>query len=705
MALQSRAEFQQRLDAESNVCKPSRSDQHKSVAWLRDSKLAETCDLSVASSEYSVAWLRDSKLTESCDLSVDSSEYRKHRSNDASAVAYVAGPADGNGSRDGLGDENEAVPAGGDGSTGDNQVVRPWDEGGCFACWRYVLLYRAEEPPKAKVVSCESHKEEEVPFRRKKGKKLSKALTPQGTTALGTIRSLVTGHLTGEDKCDFYLASMIEHVNLQGRYDIIRQLGSGVQGTTHLVKRKDPASDPGASVQSPGMDKSSSYKSGASYVAKISDTSHTGSDGVMKEEFEILRRLRHPNCLKVIELLRGGATIESPNSLCIISELAAGGDLYKYLEGAGHECFDEKHFSDLLRQAMCGVAFLHERLLVHNDLKPDNIFVMESYSPGKTPRVLIGDFGMATCLSGIRKFGDLRYMPPESVRQIEGYKANPRKRMPPVSFSVDIWSMGVTTYELLSGGMYPFLYEKCNKDGYEPLWAKLKTEDAVLFRPHLEVSHQAELLMAAMLDKDVQKRATAKDALDQDWFQPEGKSPLKQSVKTKLKFTASRNKARQMLLNVMTKNLRDEHKERCNKIFEKFDLDGSGQIDRAEFKSALELIDERYLVNADAIFDRADINDDGYLDIDEFGTLTFDWRSVDNETLDSLLEDFLLEIGTKEDGTIDQKKLEERFQSPSFVDTILGSAISKTELMELGASHTASGVRQFVKQGSFFTLD
>ena len=47
---------------------------------------------------------------------------------------------------------------------------------------------------------------------------------------------------------------------------------------------------------------------------------------------------------------------------------------------------------------MAGVAYLHATGCVHNDLKPDNILMMEKFTPKNVPRAVIGDYGWITNL-------------------------------------------------------------------------------------------------------------------------------------------------------------------------------------------------------------------------------------------------------------------------------------------------------------------
>ncbi|MBX3207967.1 MAG: serine/threonine protein kinase, partial [Labilithrix sp.] len=105
---------------------------------------------------------------------------------------------------------------------------------------------------------------------------------------------------------------------------------------------------------------------------------------------------------------------------------------------------------DWVLQALDGVAEAHRAGFVHRDLKPENLFLCER--PGEPPVVKVLDFGTVKDLTSKATkltrtgstMGSPAYMPPEQVRADE------------IDQRADVWAMGVTLYELLSGQL-PFL--------------------------------------------------------------------------------------------------------------------------------------------------------------------------------------------------------------------------------------------------------
>ena len=106
----------------------------------------------------------------------------------------------------------------------------------------------------------------------------------------------------------------------------------------------------------------------------------------VKLEIEVMARLAgHPN---VVDLK---AVYEDRDSVHLVMELCAGGELFHRLEERG--CFSEHEAAVLFRYLMEVVAHCHSKGIVHRDLKPENILLV-SKSPSSP--IKLADFGLAT---------------------------------------------------------------------------------------------------------------------------------------------------------------------------------------------------------------------------------------------------------------------------------------------------------------------
>lgn len=429
---------------------------------------------------------------------------------------------------------------------------------------------------------------------------------------------------------------------LTEKYEIVKQIGSGAQGVTHLVKLKTcPEGE------------------GWLRVAKAThDLSRSGLED-FRTELARMQELRHPNCLKVLEVVEPA----SAKQLYIITEFAEGGDLYSYMNDmlADEEAeFSEDTVKEMMEGAMRGVAFLHDQKVVHNDLKPDNILVMGKYVPKKErpagaecpkPRVVVADYGCATVEWEDDKifFGDPRYMSPEAMTSMMAY-LNTKQKIAKSGPEVDIWAMGVTIYQFLGKGILPFLYQKCTlpevKGVFQQLKEKLTDTEEVIFQPGWAGSEKAQDLLRKMLQKQKDKRVNAQKVLDHAWFSSDLKSNKCQGISEQIQFETTRNKVCALLRGAVATKLRYEHVEKSYEIFKQFDPDNSGSIDEEEFiKACKKIAPNKTKEQVAEYFKRADVDGDGRLEFSEFSAITLNWDTLSSGELDQYLGDIFATVG------------------------------------------------------------
>ncbi|KAE8305459.1 Kinase, NEK [Giardia duodenalis] len=193
---------------------------------------------------------------------------------------------------------------------------------------------------------------------------------------------------------------------------------------------------------------------GAYGIAWLAKDTETGASVVIKEltlaqlpaaereralrEANLLSQLFHPNIVSYKQsFLENGA-------LNIITEYANKGDLQNFMRSSS-EPFDEPFITYVATQILNALIYLHSHNVIHRDVKPANIFLakttVESSKERKYPfRVMLGDFGIAKVLGesslATTLVGTPYYLSPELIS----------KHM--YSTKSDIWSLGVTLYEL-----------------------------------------------------------------------------------------------------------------------------------------------------------------------------------------------------------------------------------------------------------------
>ena len=156
-------------------------------------------------------------------------------------------------------------------------------------------------------------------------------------------------------------------------------------------------------------------------------------------EIELLTGLRHENVVAV------HCSGSAGSAFYFVMEHCPGGSVADYMEANGGKLSTAMALP-IMRQALRGMAFVHQNGVVHRDMKPQNILL--SGTPA-SPVAKIADLGLAknferAGLSGHTMTGAYAgtpiYMPKE---QLTGYKY-----VKPVS---DVWSLGATFYNMLTG--------------------------------------------------------------------------------------------------------------------------------------------------------------------------------------------------------------------------------------------------------------
>ncbi|XP_010457300.1 PREDICTED: wee1-like protein kinase [Camelina sativa] len=150
----------------------------------------------------------------------------------------------------------------------------------------------------------------------------------------------------------------------------------------------------------------------------------------------------------------------------------------------------EREILVIMHQIAKALQFIHEKGIAHLDVKPDNIYI-------KNGVCKLGDFGCATRLDKTLPVeeGDARYMPQEILN--EDYEHLDK---------VDIFSLGVTVYELIRGSP---LTESRNQS------LNIKEGKLPLLPGH---SLQLQTLLKTMMDRDPIRRPSARELLDHPMF-------------------------------------------------------------------------------------------------------------------------------------------------------------------------------------------
>ncbi|CAB79544.1 putative NPK1-related protein kinase [Arabidopsis thaliana] len=167
--------------------------------------------------------------------------------------------------------------------------------------------------------------------------------------------------------------------------------------------------------------------SGELFAVKSADLS---SSSLLQKEQSILSTLSSPHMVKYIGT---GLTRES-NGLVynILMEYVSGGNLHDLIKNSGGK-LPEPEIRSYTRQILNGLVYLHERGIVHCDLKSHNVLVEENGV------LKIADMGCAKSVDKSEFSGTPAFMAPEVARGEEQ------------RFPADVWALGCTMIEMMTG--------------------------------------------------------------------------------------------------------------------------------------------------------------------------------------------------------------------------------------------------------------
>ncbi|XP_053911225.1 hormonally up-regulated neu tumor-associated kinase isoform X2 [Cuculus canorus] len=267
-----------------------------------------------------------------------------------------------------------------------------------------------------------------------------------------------------------------QHTKRVGNYLIGRKLGEGsfakVREGLHVLT--------GEKVAVKVIDKKRAKKD--TYVTKN-----------LRREGQIQQMIRHPNIAQLLDIL------ETENSYYLVMELCPGGNLM-------HKIYEKKRLEEhearkYIRQLILAVEHLHRAGVVHRDLKIENLLLDEDNN------IKLIDFGLSNCA------GILGYSDPFSTQCGSPAYAAPellaRKKYGP---KIDVWSIGVNMYAMLTGTL-PFTVEPFS---LRALYQKMVDKEMNPFPTQLSTA--AINFLRSLLEPDPAKRPNIQQALANRWL-------------------------------------------------------------------------------------------------------------------------------------------------------------------------------------------
>ena len=302
-----------------------------------------------------------------------------------------------------------------------------------------------------------------------------------------------TFYLLSKDERDKWVSEIkkaIGYASLTDYYDVKDPVGKGKFGTVKLGIHK---------------------KTGKKVAIKVMKKKQMTLQDIelQKREIEILKICQHPSIIKLLDVF------ENQDYIYIIMEYLKGGDLFNYLEKRDFTISESKA-RELSHSIATGIFYLHSFGIAHRDLKPENI-LMTDESDDAQPKLV--DFGLSKIVGPNEKcndpFGTLSYVAPEVLLQ------------KPYDKSVDLWSLGVIIYLLLSGTL-PF------DDDDDREIARQTIHDDVDFSYPIwkKIGGDVKTMIKKLLAKDKKDRMTLEEVLQHPWILKKSKTLLESRKKS-----------------------------------------------------------------------------------------------------------------------------------------------------------------------------
>ncbi len=356
---------------------------------------------------------------------------------------------------------------------------------------------------------------------------------------------------------------------------------------------------------------------------KIIPKYYNMNDTLIRNEINILKKMSHPNIVRIYEFY------ESIENYYLINEFCPDGELYNYINNS---TLNEQQLAVIFYQVFSGLKYLHENNILHRDLKPENILIYKKETDLLDNNlyfwIKIIDFGTAKIFENNKNedlvVGSPYYIAPEVLNKDYNEKC-------------DTWSVGVILYMFLVGKP-PF-----NGKTNEEIVNSVKTSNYDENNPKLIIrSEEVQDLIKHLLDKDTNKRFSAKEALNHKWFKKFNGRKLFENFEEKeiqhyidnlFNYTII-SKIQQLVIAFLVHNL--PHTESSHiilKFYRYFNKAGDCKLTKDELREGLYKYrnKEEVEINLEKLFLLLDGDKDGYIEYEEFLRACIDKKDIIND--------------------------------------------------------------------------
>jgi len=378
-------------------------------------------------------------------------------------------------------------------------------------------------------------------------------------------------------------------------------------------------------------------RTGRYYAVKIIRKKAVDDVPKLQEEFEIMRLLDHPNIIRFQE------TFQDSRQLQLVLELCEGGELIERVASEGS--LTEKKAADCARSMLLAINYLHQNRIMHRDIKPENWIFYNQEEIGKSPLKLI-DFGLAKRFSpgtvSRTKAGTPNYIAPEVLTGKYDEK-------------VDIWSIGVIVFLLLSG-KHPFTGKTIDQVLQKVKAASFSTDN----KYWKDISTEGKGFVQSCLQKTALARPAADKVLRHGWLEKQA-GPAADNVDLSrirvdgLAAYGRMNKVKKAVLTVIATQLPEDKIQTLKSMFFSMDKNSDGTLTVLEIEKALSEAGVDVPDDIHQLLQQVDTDGSGVVDYTEFLAATLDKKVYAQE---DMVWNAFKKFDINNNGTIDAKELE-----------------------------------------------
>ena len=278
------------------------------------------------------------------------------------------------------------------------------------------------------------------------------------------------------------IKNSIKNIEFEEYYEKLEKIGHGHFGKVYKCKSK---------------------LTGQIFAAKIINKQELDAKDseLIRQEKNYLNLIKHPNIISLKDYF------EDKNFIYFVTEYYNGGDLISFLDKKHKENskISEKTAAKIIKKIAEGLKYLNFFGIIHRDIKPENIMFAEQ---NEIKSLKIIDLGVCQTIS----YGELANEPIGT----NGYICPEIYLHHSYSFKVDVWSLGVILYLLITGGVLPFDDDSMDSQiiGKKVIYLQQEYPEK-----YFENKSKALIsLIDKMLEKNDNKRINIIDLIKDNWF-------------------------------------------------------------------------------------------------------------------------------------------------------------------------------------------